>query len=80
MRHSMLREAALSLPAVRVVSEAVNHSAVLRDRNIDAAASLGIDQLDGRGIVSGYSPPSSIVTKRSPVPSRGAVLRPLLWQ
>jgi hypothetical protein len=48
---------------------AVDHLAVLHDRHADAAAAFGIDQLMAWGIVSGYSPPRSNVSKRTAVPS-----------
>src|ERR1700687_4448790 len=40
---------------------AVDHLAVLTDRHVDARAALG---LIACGIVSGYSPPCSMVSKR----------------
>jgi hypothetical protein len=48
---------------------AVDHLAVLRDRHVDAGVALSIDQLMACGIVSGFSPPCSIVSKRRPAPS-----------
>jgi hypothetical protein len=36
--------------------------------DVDARASLSIDQFDSCGIASGYSPPCSMVSKRRPVP------------
>ena len=39
------------------------------DRHVDVEAALNIDQFGACGIVSGYSPPCSIISKRKPVPS-----------
>src|SRR6266550_6445946 len=44
-------------------------STVLHDRYVNAGATLSVDQLDGLRIVSGNSPPCSMVSKRRPVPS-----------
>jgi hypothetical protein len=50
---------------------AVDHPAVLRDRHVNAEAASASINL-ACGIVSGYSPPCSTVSKRKPVPSRYA--------
>ena len=76
----------MNLPKPRALrierkSLAIDHLAVLHDRHVDAAAAFGIDQLMAWGIVSGYSPPWSNVSKRRPVPyaGLGGVVSANLW-
>jgi hypothetical protein len=49
---------------------AVDHLAVLHDRHVDVGAASALISLMACGIVSGYSPPRSMVLKRRPVRSR----------
>ena len=49
---------------------AVDHLAVLHDRNVNARAALGVDQLDSLWHRVRIFPPCSMVSKSRPVPSR----------